>query len=319
MTGYSVVRFSSCALPMVRRAEAIEALHERGLLEIKLTGNGAASPHVDFANRSMPGLGILTGRFAGVRRHGAPEDGDFLYLCMTLSGTSLASWRDKELVLSDGDAVLMTSEEHDWTITSSSSVDIAGIRLPRSAVAPFVSDLGDAVMRRIPRDTDGLRLLRKYLKVAADDEGLETPAPQRLVANHLYDLIALALTANSEGAAPGESRTAGASRLAAIKADIVAGLQHNTLNATAVAARNGITVRYLHKLFQNEGITFSEFVVCQRLERALGVLRNPLHSRRTISAIAFDLGFNDLSYFNRAFRRRYKATPTDIRNQGPTR
>ena len=33
----------------------------------------------------------------------------------------------------------------------------------------------------------------------------------------------------------------------------------------------------------------------------------------TISSVAFDVGFGDLSYFNREFRRHYAATPTEIR------
>jgi len=36
---------------------------------------------------------------------------------------------------------------------------------------------------------------------------------------------------------------------------------------------------------------------------------------QSISSIAYDVGFGDLSYFNRAFRRRYDATPSDIRNR----
>jgi len=107
---------------------------------------------------------------------------------------------------------------------------------------------------------------------------------------------------------------AAAVRLAAIKADVVANLNDGNLNATTVATRNGVTVRYLHKLFENEGLTYSKFVLGQRLGRAYAILRNPLHARRGISTIAFDLGFNDLSYFNRAFRRRYNATPSDARN-----
>jgi AraC-like DNA-binding protein len=75
-----------------------------------------------------------------------------------------------------------------------------------------------------------------------------------------------------------------------------------------------VTVRYLHKLFESEGITYSEFVLGRRLARAYSLLTNPLHSRRAISTIAFDLGFNDLSYFNRTFRRRYNATPSGIRD-----
>jgi AraC-like DNA-binding protein len=42
-------------------------------------------------------------------------------------------------------------------------------------------------------------------------------------------------------------------------------------------------------------------------------LRNPQFSARSISLIAYDVGFGDLSYFNRVFRRRYGVTPSDIR------
>ena len=33
-----------------------------------------------------------------------------------------------------------------------------------------------------------------------------------------------------------------------------------------------------------------------------------------VGAIAYDVGFGDLSYFNRCFKRRYGATPREIRN-----
>jgi AraC-like DNA-binding protein len=313
--GYTVARFSSRALPEEGRDKAIEELHERGLLMFKFTPYGETLPQVDFANRSMPGLRILTATYAGVRREAVPDKpGDHLYLCMTLKGTSRATRRAQEMVLSDGDAILMTSEEAGWTLTSPSPVNIAGIRLPRSALAPLVPKLDDAVMRRIPRDTGGLKLLRKYVEVVADDEVLAAPASQRLITSHFYDLVALALGTNCDGQALPESRAVSTVRLAAIKADIVANLHDGDLSATTVAARNHVTVRYLHKLFHREGITYSEFVLGERLARAYHNLRTPLHSRRAISTIAFDVGFNDLSYFNRAFRRRYNATPSGIRN-----
>jgi AraC-like DNA-binding protein len=43
------------------------------------------------------------------------------------------------------------------------------------------------------------------------------------------------------------------------------------------------------------------------------MLRDSRHRERPVSAIAFACGFGDLSYFNRAFRRRYCATPSDVR------
>jgi AraC-like DNA-binding protein len=321
---YTVARFSSRALPEQGRGKAIEELHERGLLMFKFSPYSETLPQVDFANRSMPGLRILTATYAGVRRKAVPDktgqQGDLLFLCVTLTGTSLVSRRAQELVLSDWEAILMTSEEAGWTLASHSPVNIAGIRLPRSALAPLVPKLDDAVMRRIPRDTGRLRLLRKYLNVVADDdEALAAPASQRLIVGHFYDLVALALGANGETKALAADRTVGAVRLAAIKADIVANLHDGDLSATTVAARNRVTVRYLHKLIHSEGITYSEFVLGERLARAHHNLRNPLHSRRAISTIAFDLGFNDLSYFNRAFRRRYNATPSEIRDGAGTK
>lgn len=312
--GYTVVRFSSCALPEDARGKTLEELHERGLLPTKFVRHGHAAARVDLVNRTMPGLRILTASYASVRRECVRQEGDLLYLCMTLSGMTLGSQRGREMVLGDGDAVLMTNEQAAWTMTSPSSVKIAGIRVPRSAIAPLVPKLETATMRRIMRDASGLRLLRKYLDVVADDEALTAPASQRLIVSHFYDLVALALGASGDAKALAADRTVGAVRLAAVKADIAANLDDANLNTTMVATRNRMTVRYLHKLFESEGITCSEFVLGERLARAYCRLTNPLHSRRAISTIAFELGFNDLSYFNRSFRRRYNATPSEIRN-----
>jgi AraC-like DNA-binding protein len=49
---------------------------------------------------------------------------------------------------------------------------------------------------------------------------------------------------------------------------------------------------------------------CWRAHRMLG---NPLLAAQTITAIACEAGFGDLSHFNRAFRRRYGETPSDVR------
>ena len=107
-----------------------------------------------------------------------------------------------------------------------------------------------------------------------------------------------------------------AARLQAIKSDIAANLEDDALALPAVAARHGVTPRYVHRLFEGEGVTYTQFVLRQRLERAYRMLRDTRMAGRSISAIAYDVGFGDLSYFNRAFRRRYGATPSDIRHRG---
>jgi AraC-like DNA-binding protein len=81
----------------------------------------------------------------------------------------------------------------------------------------------------------------------------------------------------------------------------------------ALAARQRVTPRYIHKVFEGEGTTFSRFVLGQRLARVHRLLTDPRHADRTIGAIVYDAGFGDLSTFNRAFRRQFGATPSDVR------
>jgi AraC-like DNA-binding protein len=83
---------------------------------------------------------------------------------------------------------------------------------------------------------------------------------------------------------------------------------------TAVVARHGISARYVRKLFNDEGTSFSAFVLDARLAQAYRILSDPRFSGRAISTVAFECGFGDLSYFNRAFRRRYQASPSEIRD-----
>jgi AraC-like DNA-binding protein len=85
------------------------------------------------------------------------------------------------------------------------------------------------------------------------------------------------------------------------------------LSVAEVAQRQRVTPRYVHKLFENEGLTFSSFVLGQRLARARRMLSDPRLADRNISAIAFAVGFGDLSYFNRTFRRQYGVTPSEIK------
>jgi AraC-like DNA-binding protein len=68
-------------------------------------------------------------------------------------------------------------------------------------------------------------------------------------------------------------------------------------------------------LFETDGVTFSEHVLRQRLARAHRMLSDPGFGSLTISAIALAAGFGDLSYFNRTFRRRFGATPSELRRR----
>jgi AraC-like DNA-binding protein len=71
--------------------------------------------------------------------------------------------------------------------------------------------------------------------------------------------------------------------------------------------------RIVAGLFEQEGVTFPEFLLWARLEQAHRMLSALRFSGRTVASIAYTAGFGDLSSFNRAFRKHYGMTPSDVR------
>jgi AraC-like DNA-binding protein len=86
-----------------------------------------------------------------------------------------------------------------------------------------------------------------------------------------------------------------------------------SLSVGSVAAHLNVTPRYVQRMFEADGTTFSEFLLRRRLVRAHRLLCEPGSTHRAISSIAYDVGFGDLSYFNRRFLRLYGLTPRDVR------
>ena len=130
----------------------------------------------------------------------------------------------------------------------------------------------------------------------------------------MHDLVALTLGATRDAAATARLRGARAARLQAIKADIRQNLAKD-LSVAALAARHRLPVRALQRLFDADGVTFTDFVLAERLARAHRMLRDVARTGQPISTIALDCGFQHISYFNRVFRTRFAASPSDVRVQ----
>jgi transcriptional regulator GlxA family with amidase domain len=187
--------------------------------------------------------------------------------------------------------------------------------VPASAIAPLVPDIGNVVAQRIPAESEALALLRRYLGIIRDAPAMATPELQHRVATHVYDLLAAALGATRDAMEIAKGRGVRVARLHAIKADIVENLNRVDLSVDEVAARHRVTPRYVQMLFETEGSTFTESVLGWRLARAHRMLTDSRFAGRSITSVAFEVGFGDLSYFNRTFRRRFGDTPSGTRTQ----
>ena len=300
------------------RGAAVRSLYERGLTFVPLDPIQDLACGADIATRRLPGLGLQSGKVWGNRHRHAHEDvaqgTDDLSVHINLSGLSIVAGRGRELTLRGGDAVLFSYAET-RTVTRPGVVDHCIVRLPRTALAPLVPQIDDAVMRPIPRGTGALTLLANYAGALIDDPAVAAPQVRHLIVAQLCDLIAVTLGATRDAAAVAEGRGIRVARLRAIKNDIDRHLTDSELAPAAVAKRQRISDSYIRKLFESEGTSFSEFVLTRRLARANRMLIDRKWADRTIASVAFACGFGDLSYFNRTFKRFYGAPPSEIRGR----
>jgi AraC-like DNA-binding protein len=247
------------------------------------------------------------------RSRGQAADGDdSLVFLIRLDGTSSVSQRGRDVSLRKGDGVGFLGAEP--ASAAVSEVECLSLVTSRTALAPLIgNDVAGKAMRVIPSHCEAMRLLTNYAGILRQGAAPTTPELRHLVSMHIHDLIAMALGATRDGLAIAEGRGLRAARLRAIKADILANLGNSDLTVNAAALRQRVTPRYVQMLFQEEGTTFSEFVLGQRLTHVYHGLRDPRFRRMSISGIAFAAGFGELSYFNRTFRRRFGMSPSELR------
>ncbi|MBS7699205.1 MULTISPECIES: helix-turn-helix transcriptional regulator [unclassified Chelatococcus] len=134
-----------------------------------------------------------------------------------------------------------------------------------------------------------------------------------LAEDHLHDLVALCLGSQYVDTDPRPGSSTASTRLQLMRRDIEARLCDLDINVNTIAGLHGVTPRYVQLLFEREGTTFSAFLRERRLALAHSRLRREPAGRSSIATIAYDCGFSDLSTFNKAFRKRYGATPSDVR------
>jgi AraC-like DNA-binding protein len=164
-----------------------------------------------------------------------------------------------------------------------------------------------------PLGTAGVALAGGYADLLFRNP-TEAQAADSRASSHLYDLAALAFGAAMGGDAGFDRTGIGAARLELIKKDVRARVRDPGLGIGSVAKGQEVSPRYVQRLFEGEGRTFSEFLRDVRLDLAYERLNEDGRGGESISAIAFDCGFSDLSHFNRSFRRRFGQTPSDVRS-----
>jgi AraC-like DNA-binding protein len=315
-TAFATARYSSDDIPERDRLPIWREQISRTVFKIDLEPAKDVPFHSNIATCALGDLGILRTTFTRCHMSRKPvaADGDHLLLMTNYSGLSHVISQRRELSLQVGDATLLNGCE--ITNLHRHPGGGFGIRIPRTLLYGLVKDVDSQAMQRIPCGNDALSLLTGYVRTLLHDTELLLPEMRTLAYRHVIDLIAATLGPTSDAAEVILDRGVRAARLQAARAYIVQNTQQS-LSVVDVAAHLCVTPRYVQRLFETEGTTFSAFLLELRLNLVHRMLLDPRQNANSVELIAFNAGFGDASYFYRNFRRRFGATPSDIRK--PTR
>ncbi|WP_407316429.1 helix-turn-helix domain-containing protein [Pseudomonas sp. nanlin1] len=100
-----------------------------------------------------------------------------------------------------------------------------------------------------------------------------------------------------------------------LKAYIERHLADRELSIERIASAEQCSVRSLHRTFQDEqGCSISEYIWQRRLARCAEDLRNPAHTHRSLTDIAYAWGYGSSSHFSRHFKSVYGMSPRLFRD-----
>jgi AraC-like DNA-binding protein len=167
-------------------------------------------------------------------------------------------------------------------------------------------------------------LLSPFLSELADTVVSSPPAIGEMLTRHTVNLLAALVTERSGeggGTHPQDTdpkgtdpRGTGSPLLAPILRHIDRHLADPGLSPETIATAHHISVRYLHKLFQDEGTTVGRWIQRRRLEECRRDLTHRVRGGGTIAAVAGRWGFPSAPHFSRVFRAAYGMSPSEWRD-----
>jgi AraC family transcriptional regulator, positive regulator of tynA and feaB len=234
------------------------------------------------------------------------KDSQDNYLAVVLlSGNYLLEQNGREVFLQPGDMTLYDATRP-HRIQSSSGFSKLLVSIPRSVMRDRVAGVEHCTAMQVSGKSGIGAITTHFIQSAASQaENMNATAFSELSEPSL-DLLTLALNSvRPQGVNLSRSRSIS---LRIVKDFVEHCLSDSMLDTAMISAGTHLSARYINDLFKDEGQSLMRYVWGRRLEKCHKEIMSI--NRHPISHIAFRWGFNDLSHFSRAFKRRFGVCPT---------
>lgn len=220
-------------------------------------------------------------------------------------GSSQANINGKEFLLRPGDFTLVDSARP-WSLKFADNVRVIIMQFSAKEFLEFVPDAEDLVGQCNNAGNARVDTLSSFLRTmhATSQEGIDESWAD-ILEQVTKELTSTVLSSNLPVGGRSQQQ-----KSQAIRQYIQRNLEDTNLCIASIANHVGITVRTLQLMFARTGTTPTSYILTKRLEFAASKLRK---NNSSVTDIAYESGFSDLSHFGRVFRKRYKISPRQYR------
>lgn len=312
------IRFSTQDYPLAERLEAAQDIYA-AIANIEIATQKGNTPTIETRLRLLPGVSIAMVESSPLivnRRSRQLQDGndDFSLL---INPTGRASWISElhgvgEIECAPGAGCFGFNDRPGTVVFHGNKTYMLNISFSRALLAPLVVDLERKSKSPFLSSETFVHLVQCAIELVQDQGAEEGDILGDT--NRLLDLAALSVGAPRDVEIVARQRGLKQARLRAVKADLMINAWRSNISLDWVAKRHGVSPGYIRAMFEQEGQSFTDYVLELRLDRVFQALSSPVHAHKSVSAILYDAGFNNPSWFYRAFKRRFGMTPSEARD-----
>ena len=275
----------------------------------------------DFVSELRGGVGIADVRFAEVisapqlvmrskRQIAKANEEDFL-ISFQLSSRGMVKQGGREAVLMPGSFALYDSTQP-YSLTFKEAFHQMVVQMPKEVLSRHLMNPEQYTAIPISGNSGLGAVLTQFIFSLVKELHNVQQAPDEL-SESLVNMIAMAFSSSVMLEQVGDHSVVRETLKRRIRQYIDNNLCNPELCNTHIAKAQGISIRYLHKLFQHEDKTIHTLIQKKRLEKAHQLLNDPAYVGHSIEKIAYSVGFSSPAHFSRSFKKHYSVSPSDIR------
>lgn len=281
-------------------------------VEPKVISSAPLTVAMEYAN--LGDIGLCRVNASGqnqLARSGAKRSEAYLKIVLQVKGTSYYQQRGRNVLMAPRQWSIYELAEPDFAL-SSDHTETLSLTLPQEKILSWRYNLGDMTARAYSGHIGTGKLVWDFISSVFDAFPNLEPQSEPDLLEPISHLLRLAL---AELSGYPRIRSCEGVLHDRIRSYVLNHLRDSELSIDRMATAMNCTKRYLHRAFEEEGVSISDYIWQLRLDRCRSEIIDPRYQSKSITEIAFSWGFSSSPHFSAAFKERFGTSPSVCRKE----